>query len=156
MRADGSRPNEGRPRKYKTPEEMQKAIDEYFDYCDNRVKQVYSPKAEAVIEVIEPAPYTMSGLARRLGMNRTGLIEYRDRDEFSDTIKAARERVHEDVEQRLMERNATGAIFNLKNNFDWKDKTEQDITSGGERIEPIRVEIIHADNQDTGRIPASI
>ena len=26
---------------------------------------------------------------------------------------------------------ATGAIFNLKNNFDWKDKTEQSVEISG-------------------------
>jgi len=30
--------------------------------------------------------------------------------------------------------NATFSIFNLKNNYGWKDKTEQDLTSGGEKI----------------------
>jgi hypothetical protein len=122
----------GRPLKFETVEDLQQAIEEYFDYCDNRIQHVYSPKQEKVIEVIDPAPYTMSGLARHIGLSRQGLLDYANRDQFLDAIKAARERVHEDVESRLMEKNATGAIFNLKNNFGWKDKTEQDVNHSGE------------------------
>jgi predicted transcriptional regulator len=34
----------GRPLKYKTVEELQIVIDEYFDYCDNKTKEVHSEK----------------------------------------------------------------------------------------------------------------
>lgn len=121
----------GRPLLFKTVEELEKKINEYFDYCDNRVQQVYSPKSDGVIEVINPAPYTMSGLASHLGVDRKTLLNYSKNDEYFPTIKAAREKVHADVETRLMEKNATGAIFNLKNNFDWKDQTQQDINHSG-------------------------
>lgn len=121
----------GRPLKFQTVKELQAAIDEYFEYCDNRINKVYSAKSDGVIEFIDPAPYTMSGLARHIGLSRQALIDYTNRDEFLDTIKAAREKVHEDVETRLMEKQATGAIFNLKNNFGWKDQTQQDINHSG-------------------------
>ncbi len=114
----------GKPLKYKTVKELENAVNDYFDWCDNRIVHYYSPKHDKVIDAIEPAPYTMSGLARHLGMDRRTLLDYSKRDRYLPTIKAAREKVHEDVESRLMEKNATGAIFNLKNNFDWKDKTE--------------------------------
>ncbi len=124
----------GRPLKYQKEEDLRNAIDEYFDWCDNRIQHVYSPKSESVIEVINPAPYTMMGLARRIGLSRQALSEYSHSDKFGDTIKEARDRVQEDVETRLMEKQPTGAIFNLKNNFGYKDQTQQDITSGGEQI----------------------
>jgi len=119
---------------FKTPEEMQAKIDEYFEWCDNRaIKKVDDSGKEFMIGI--PAPYTMSGLARRLGMDRKGLINYKNRDEFFPAIHAARERVHEDVENRLMEtRNERGAIFNLKNNFGWKDESQTDVTSGGKPL----------------------
>lgn len=114
----------GRPPMYETPEDMQKVIDEYFDWCDNRVKVVYDKKSGSEISITHPAPYTMSGLARHLGMSRRALVDYKKKSKFLPTIKEARERVQEDVETRLMEtRNQTGAIFNLKNNFNWKEKT---------------------------------
>lgn len=113
--------------KYNTLDELQSGIDEYFDWCDNRIQHVYSPKSEMVIEVINPAPYTMSGLARRLGLSRQGLLNYTKNELFFDAIKEARDKVQEDIETRLMEKNATGAIFNLKNNFGWKDEKTTDI-----------------------------
>lgn len=122
----------GRPLKYKTVEELSKAIDEYFDYCDNRIQQVYSKKSDGVIEIINSAPYTMSGLAYAMGIDRDTLLNYSKKEEYFGTIKSARDKVHSDVEQRLMENNARGAIFNLKNNFGWKDKTEVDTNISGE------------------------
>jgi hypothetical protein len=38
------------------------------------------------------------------------------------------------LEQRLAGQAVTGSIFSLKNNFGWKDKSETDITSGGEPV----------------------
>lgn len=114
---------------YKTPEDMQKVIDEYFDWCDNRTKTIYDNKTAHEIVINFPAPYTMSGLARKLGFSRQALSDYKKKDEFLDTITRARERVEEDIETRLMEtRNEKGAMFNLKNNFGWRDKTETELT----------------------------
>lgn len=126
--------------KYKTLEELQAAIDEYFAWCDNRVQKVYSAKNDGVVEIYDPAPYTMSGLGRRIGLSRQALSEYKKRDDYGDAVVEARNRVHEDVETRLMEKNAVGAKFNLINNFGWKEKTENeqkiDLTSKGEAITP--------------------
>jgi hypothetical protein len=123
-----------RPLKYKTPEELKAVCDEYFEWCDNRTKKVWDNKEEKELLVSDPAPYTMSGLANALEISRRALLDYADRDEFLPTIKWARGKVEEDVETRLMEKQATGAIFNLKNNFGWKDETSTDLTSKGERI----------------------
>jgi len=120
-------PNGGRPLTYKTVEELQGAINEYFAYCDNRTISMYVKELGDNVEVSKPAPYTMSGLARALGLERQSLVNYAHREQFFDTIKAARDKVQEDVETRLMETsNQAGAIFNLKNNFSWKDKSEVD------------------------------
>lgn len=122
----------GKPLRFKTVEELQIAVDDYFNYCDNRVKTVYKSEGGEAYGINSPAPYTMSGLARALGISRQALSEYSHREHYGDTIKAARERVQEDIETRLMETsNQSGAIFNLKNNFGWRDKTEQDLTHSG-------------------------
>lgn len=121
----------GRPPIFKTAEEMQKIIDDYFDYCDNRMKEIHA-KEGGVVAVNVPEPYTMSGLAYALGMDRRSLLNYSKKEEFFPTVKEARNRVQMDVERRLMETsNQAGAIFNLKNNFDWKDKTEVDQNLSG-------------------------
>ena len=127
----------GRPLTFKTPEELQKVIDEYFEWCDARaVKKADDSGKEYFVSY--PAPYTMSGLARRIGLSRQGLLDYANKDEFLDTIKEARNKVHEDVETRLMDGKAqAGAIFNLKNNFGWKDKTETEHSGSIELPTPI-------------------
>lgn len=125
----------GRPPLYNTVEELQKVIDEYFDWCDDRLVQGWNDKTNTQFAYIKPAPYTMSGLARRLGMSRQALSEYSHKDEFGDAIMRARDKVQEDIENRLMEtRNEKGAMFNLTNNFGWRTKNETDITSGGQPL----------------------
>ena len=125
----------GQPFKFQSVEELQASIDEYFDYCDNRIKRVYSKKLDAPIEMIDPAPYTILGLCRALGTNRQTLLNYEKSEgyeQFFDTVKAAKLRVGEDVETRSLESNAAGPIFNLKNNFGHKDSQEHDHNIKGE------------------------
>lgn len=123
-------PNGGRPLTFKTPEELQAVIDEYFNWCDNRTKNVYIKEAGDNVPISFPAPYTMSGLARRLGITRQTLVNYGNKELFFDTVRDARDRVQEDVETRLMETsNQSGAQFSLKNNFNWKEKTEIDVNA---------------------------
>lgn len=127
----------GRPVIFKTVKEMQDKIDSYFDFCDNRTREIMDKKGN-VVTIVFPAPYTMSGLANRLDISRQTLCDYRKNkgDEFSYAITHARDKVQEDIENRLMEtKNEKGAIFNLINNFGWKQKNETDLTSKGKKIE---------------------
>jgi len=102
----------GRPPKFKTPEEMQQAVDAYFAQC-----------------LADGDVATVTGLAFSLNLTRQGLIEYSEKLAFSDTVKRAKLRVEMAIEQRLLTGGSpAGAIFNLKNNFGWKDKSEQEIT----------------------------
>jgi len=68
----------------------------------------------------------MAGLARHLDVDRKTIINYGNKEDYFHTIKRARARVEEFLEQRLYGNTVTGVIFNLKNNFDWKDKQEID------------------------------
>ncbi len=107
----------GRPLKFKTPAEMQAKIDAYFDHCD---------------EVGEP--YTITGLALALDTYRDVLIDYQNKDEYSNAVKRAKQRCENFAEKRIYaDKNAAGPIFALKN-YGWKDKTETDITSKGEQL----------------------
>lgn len=104
----------GRPLKYTDPDEMQMVIDDYFGsvtYTDDHGVKRSRP--------------TMAGLAIALGFkSRQSLINYEKKDEFLDTIKNARMRVEAALEDRLFDPSCVGVIFNLKNNFDWKDRKE--------------------------------
>jgi hypothetical protein len=94
--------------KYKTQEELQKGIDKYFKDCDKKKK-----------------PYTMTGLAISLGIDRRTLINYGNKDLFFSQIKNAKAKVEEQLEESLYRLgNNSGVIFNLKNNYGWRDSFE--------------------------------
>lgn len=119
----------GRPLKFKSSEELQEKIQSYFDECKQNRR-----------------PLTITGLALALDTTRDLLLDYEEKDEYSDTIKKAKLFIHNFAEERLFgDGNKTGIIFNLKNNWNWKDKTETDITSKGEKIEPTTIQIIKPD-----------
>lgn len=104
----------GRPRKYKNVQELEYLIDEYFSECDRTHR-----------------PYTITGLALYLDMDRKGLLRYEKEydDEFCHAITRAKERVQEFVECCLFKKGiAQGVIFNLKNNFGWEEKQNIDAT----------------------------
>lgn len=97
-------------------------------------------------------PYLITGLALALDTTRETLLDYEngnrdlaedheeydpDVPKFSDTIKKAKLKCQSFSEGKLFEPNATGPIFSLKNNYGWRDKTEQDITSDGKRLTPM-------------------
>lgn len=101
----------GRPPIYDSVEELEKAIDKYFNDC-----------------IKDKRPYTMSGLAYALGMDRRTLINYGKNEKFFHSIKRAKEFVEQSLEEKLIGTSGAtiGIIFNLKNNYDWKDKQEVD------------------------------
>lgn len=125
----------GRKLKYPTVEALQKVIDEYFDYCDNKTKEIHSDRLGDMI-VPDPEPYAMAGLAYYLDLSRKSLINYKRRDKFLHAIKKARRKIEADIERRMNSKDTftPGLIFNAKNNFGWKDKKETDLTSGGKEL----------------------
>ena len=98
----------GRPKKYTEVEKMQQKIENHFKECDQKHE-----------------PYTITGLCIALDITRETLKEYLKQEEFSDTIKKAKLKVENYLEKHLItDSSTTGIIFNLKNNFGWKDKQE--------------------------------
>ena len=71
-------------------------------------------------------PYTMSGLAYSLDIDRRTLINYAERDLFFTQIKKAKQKVQAQLEENALmgKGNAVFTIFNLKNNYGWKDNIE--------------------------------
>ena len=117
----------GRPRAFKSVEEVEEKINAYFNYCEEKEK-----------------PYTMSGLAYYLGIDRKTLLNYSKNEEYFHTIKKARDKVQMQLEENALSNkaNPTFTIFNLKNNFDWKDsnevKTNVEITKVDELLNEIK------------------
>jgi hypothetical protein len=105
--------NPGTQKRYTNKEDLQEAIIKYFEYCDQNKKTL-----------------TMTGLAIALGFrSRQALVNYEKEVgyEFAhDIILFAKMKIEEATEQRLHDRNSNiiGAIFSLKNNWNWLDKSE--------------------------------
>ena len=96
-------------------------INDYFNMCDEQER-----------------PYTVTGLCVHLKISRDTLLQYENlqtkelqcmdkdkQEEFTDTIKDAKLRIHNYAEEYLFKaKNPAGVIFNLKNNWNWVDKQE--------------------------------
>jgi hypothetical protein len=108
----------GKPLKFKTVEELQKKIDNYFKV---------TPREE----------WTITGLALHLDTFRIVLLDYQyNRPAYTDAIKRAKQKIENGYEIDLKKHGRAGTIFALKN-FNWKDRNETDFTSGGEKIDSL-------------------
>ena len=102
-----------RQKKYNNSEELEEKINKYFNECDKLKK-----------------PYTLGGLALYLDIDRKTLLNYSKNEEYFHTIKKAKQRVECQLEESLYRLgNNTGVIFNLKNNFGWKDNMQEENNS---------------------------
>ncbi len=121
----------GRPLKFKTKNELDKAIDSYFDN---------TPKDE----------WTWTGLALYLGTSRETLREYKERPEFVDSLKKALLKVENGYEIDLKKYGRSGTIFALKN-FDWRDKIEQEHSNPDGNLKTIIINKSGDSNQPTSK-----
>ena len=119
----------GKPPKYKSAQEMQGKIDDYFMYNEEQEE-----------------PLTITGLALHLGFeSRQSIYDYEKSGDYSYTIKRARLRIENFAEKKLFGVSPTGAIFALKN-FGWRDKQEIDLHA---EIESDSIFTIVKKNADT-------
>jgi hypothetical protein len=108
----------GQPPIFKSAKELEEKIDEFFLSDDAFLIETTGDDEKRTF-----AP-TMAGLALHLNVDRKTIVNYSHKEEFFPTIKKARLRIEAHLEKKLYGNNVTGLIFNLKNNFDWKDKSE--------------------------------
>lgn len=97
---------------FNTAEECQRAVDTYFDFCDQK-----------------GIPYTITGLCISMGTNRMTWKRWIEgRPDLKPVLEEAKTQVEHQVEVRLLvQKNVAGPIFNLVNNFKWRDvKVVQD------------------------------
>lgn len=108
----------GRPLLFANKKALEQRIASYWSFCG--ITEMASLKGRKIKNIP-----TISGLALWLGTNRQTLINYEEREEFFDTIKRAKATIEAFNEQMLFSgKNVTGVIFNLKNNFRWRDEVE--------------------------------
>lgn len=107
----------GRPKKYKTAEEFELKCSEYFLECEK-----------------SKVPPGICGLAAYLDIDRTTLFNYENKypDTYGQVIKQAKAKIEAFLERGLFNKNVTGIIFNLKNNFGWAER---------EKVENINVDM---------------
>lgn len=119
MAKDKPKNKGGRPPKYTKKEQIISVFELYAKECIEKKKIL-----------------TKAGLLFHLDLSREGYREYKEKKEFSDTIRKIEHLIEEAWVQRLTETGATGAIFYLKNAFkeEYRDRHETDVTSGGEKI----------------------
>lgn len=114
----------GRPPKYDNVEDLQNAIDSYFDNC--------KPEHDELGNVIAFNFPSVTGLTLALGFcDKKSLRQYREKEEFAPLIKRALLKVESHYEQRLNMQSPTGAIFALKN-MGWEDKHQVDASVKGD------------------------
>lgn len=116
-----------KPAKYSNASQMQKIIDKYFEECEENGE----------------IP-SVTGLGYTLDMSRQDLLNYENclengrlkslddsaKAEIVCTIKRAKKFIESNYEKALFTNGKTiGAIFTLKNNYNWKDKQEIEQTN---------------------------
>lgn len=111
----------GRPLKFKSPEELEEKINEYYKWAEENEKHI-----------------TVTGLAWYLGTSKQGLSLYQNesdnllksvpeevREQYRHIVNTAKAKIEAEYEQLLFNKNsAVGAIFALKNCYKWVDKQE--------------------------------
>ena len=130
--------NSGKPKKWATPEELQKDIDAYFEWCDNNPYiQLHNSKLDEntgkPLKFEVERPYTIEGLCGFLDCDRATLINYQKQEgyeEYFNAINKAKNRIQQNkVERGLIGLSpASTTIFDLKNNHGYKDESQSEIT----------------------------
>ena len=157
----------GKPLLFDTPEKLEKALNDYFDSItitelkyqlvkvgeDEEGKPIYEQepilnnKGTQVTRTRYYENPSILAMCRHIGTTRETIREYEMREGYVDTIKKAKARVEEYLENELYRKEqVTGVIFNLKNNFGWKDK--QEIETSGETTVNNRVDLTAISTED--------
>ena len=154
LNKDGSvKKKMGRPLKFKTPEELQKKIDDYFNSCfrpliDKENKLVKDDKNEIIL--VQFKPFTITGLAVSLDVDRVSLLDYSERVDFSCIISRAKAKCEQYAEEMLFNRDsARGAQFVLNTSYkNWIEKRE--IETKNENITTVKqqIDITKLSNED--------
>jgi hypothetical protein len=105
----------GRPLKFKSPEDLQKQIIAYFEYCDSRTKKeiVKTKDYFEIIDMPDPIPYTVYGLADFLDCESDTLLNYAKKDGFSVLIARAKAKILTNKVERGLDGKSNPAMTKL-------------------------------------------
>jgi hypothetical protein len=124
---------------FSSAEELQAAVDQYFDSC-LVIGEVDEESGDLpAFKILRPP--TLVGLSAALGINRRTLLRYGDKGELSHVVSRARERVEEFAEMMLYSKEGhRGAAFTLAVNFGWgreDDDGPDDLNGESPRVQRI-------------------
>ena len=128
----------GQYRKYRTPKDLQKHIDKYFESC---LTPLYNKDGDVVTDgsgqvvMVQTKPYTLSGMAAFLGITTNTLRTYHNKakaglipPEYADVVVMARQKIEEYAEGQLYTRDGSrGGEFVLRAAFGWQTKSERNL-----------------------------
>lgn len=128
----------GSYRKYRTPKDLKKHIDKYFESC---LDPLYNKDGELVTGndgkpiMVQTKPYTLSGMAAFLGITTGTLRTYHTKamaglipPEYADVVVMARQKIEEYAESQLYTRDGSrGGEFVLRAGFGWQTKSERNM-----------------------------
>lgn len=129
----------GRPRKYKTAKALQSAIDRFFQSISRTVaardeagEVILNDNGEEIYLTEYIRPPSISAMCLFLGIDRSTWQNYCDKElypEFFRTTMRTRARIECYLEEQLITRQKSvqGIIFNLQNNYGWKEKRELEL-----------------------------
>ena len=128
----------GRPKKY-TKRTLEAAVERYFRSISRTVTvrddtggTIRNDDGEDITVVEYAVPPSVTGLCLYLGIDRSTWQNYADAQlhpELAGVCRRARTRMEAYLEQELLtrEKSVQGLIFNLQNNFGWKQKQEVEL-----------------------------
>ncbi len=128
----------GRPKKY-TKKRLEEAINKYFRSISRIVpvrdefgNSILNDNGVYIMTVDYVIPPSISSMCLYLGIDRSTWNNYSDPElhpELHSVTSTARARIEAYLEQQLLTRDKglQGIIFNLQNNYGWKQKQEVEI-----------------------------
>ena len=128
----------GRQKKY-TKKTLEEAIDLYFRSISGLRQArngigapILDDDGEPIMVRVYAVPPTISGLCLYLGIDRSTWQNYLNREanpDMAGVAEYARARIEAYLEEQLLvrEKSVQGIIFNLQNNYGWKNKTEVEL-----------------------------
>lgn len=128
----------GRPKKY-SKKALRDAIERYFGSISRTVyarddtdQKIYNDDGEEITRTEYITPPGVSSLCLYLGIDRSTWQNYADPElhpEFRGVTADARARIEAYLEEQLLtrEKGLQGIIFNLQNNYGWKQKQEVEL-----------------------------
>lgn len=129
----------GRPKKYKSKKALSDAVERYFRSISRTIPArdgyggiIRNDDGEEirVLEYIRPP--SISSLCLYLGIDRSTWQNYCDSElhpEFQSITALTRARIEAYLEEQLLtrEKGVQGIIFNLQNNYGWRQKQEVEL-----------------------------